>query len=89
VTITIDGEMLDPVPGQTVISHGADRNLSVDEIGGIQLVEDAAPQRHEHEIELTDPRRMRKLNGDGPAGMVASSAPTEAHSSAAHSHATT
>jgi hypothetical protein len=28
--------------GQNVISHGPDRNLSVDEIGGIQLVEDAA-----------------------------------------------
>jgi hypothetical protein len=28
--------------GQSVISHGSDRNLSVDEIGGIQLVEDAA-----------------------------------------------
>jgi hypothetical protein len=37
VTITIDGEKLEPVPGQTVISHGPDRNLSVDEIGGIQL----------------------------------------------------
>jgi uncharacterized protein (DUF427 family) len=40
VTITIDGERLEPVPGQTVISHGPDRNLSVDEIGGIQLVEE-------------------------------------------------
>jgi len=38
---TIDGEKLEPVPGQTVISHGPDRNLSVDEIGGIQLIEDA------------------------------------------------
>jgi uncharacterized protein (DUF427 family) len=43
VTITIDGEKLEPVPGQTVISHGPDRNLSVDEIGGIQLIEDAVP----------------------------------------------
>jgi uncharacterized protein (DUF427 family) len=42
VTITIDGEKLEPAPGQNVISHGPDRNLSVDEIGGIQLVEDAA-----------------------------------------------
>jgi uncharacterized protein (DUF427 family) len=40
VTITIDDEKLEPVAGQTVISHGPDRNLSVDEIGGIQLVED-------------------------------------------------
>ena len=37
VAITIDGETLEPVPGQTVVEHGADRNLSVDEIGGIQL----------------------------------------------------
>jgi uncharacterized protein (DUF427 family) len=42
VTITVDGEKLEPAPGQNVISHGPDRNLSVDEIGGIQLVEDAA-----------------------------------------------
>jgi uncharacterized protein (DUF427 family) len=41
VTITIDGEKLEPVPSQTVISHGPDRSLSVDEIGGIQLIEDA------------------------------------------------
>jgi uncharacterized protein (DUF427 family) len=37
LTITIDGEKLEPVPGQTVTAHGADRNLSVDEIGGIEL----------------------------------------------------
>ena len=42
LTITIDGEKLEAAPGQNVISHGPDRNLSVDEIGGIQLVEDAA-----------------------------------------------
>jgi hypothetical protein len=42
VTITIDGEKLEPAAGQNVIPHGPDRNLSVDEIGGIQLVEDAA-----------------------------------------------
>jgi uncharacterized protein (DUF427 family) len=42
VTITIDGEKLEEAPGQKVISHGPDRNLSVDEIGGIQLAEDAA-----------------------------------------------
>ena len=41
LAITIDGEVLEPVPGQTVLPHGPDRNLSVDEIGGIQLVEDA------------------------------------------------
>jgi uncharacterized protein (DUF427 family) len=41
VTITIDGEKLEPVPGQAVIAHGPDRNLSVDEIGGIQLIEEA------------------------------------------------
>jgi uncharacterized protein (DUF427 family) len=37
LSITIDGEKLEPVPGQTVTAHGADRNLSVDEIGGIEL----------------------------------------------------
>ena len=42
VTITIGGEKLEPARGQNVISHGPDGNLSVDEIGGIQLVEDAA-----------------------------------------------
>jgi uncharacterized protein (DUF427 family) len=42
LTITIEGEKLEPVSGQTVAPHGPDRNLSVDEIGGIQLVEDAA-----------------------------------------------
>ena len=39
VTITLDGEKLEPAPGQTVIPHGPDRNLSVDEVGGIQLAE--------------------------------------------------
>jgi uncharacterized protein (DUF427 family) len=39
LTITIDGERLEAVAGQTVISHGPDRNLSVDEAGGIQLVD--------------------------------------------------
>jgi hypothetical protein len=42
LTITIDGEKLEPVPGQSVVPHGPDRNLAVDEVGGIQLVEDAA-----------------------------------------------
>ncbi len=40
LSITLDGEKLDPVPGQTVLPHGPDRNLTVDEIGGIQLAED-------------------------------------------------
>jgi uncharacterized protein (DUF427 family) len=43
LTITIDGEKLEPATGQNVLAHGPDRNLSVDEVGGIQLVEDAAP----------------------------------------------
>jgi uncharacterized protein (DUF427 family) len=43
LAITIDDETLEPVPGQEVIAHGPDRNLSVDEIGGIRLVEDATP----------------------------------------------
>jgi hypothetical protein len=42
VTVTIDGEKLEEAPGQNVISHGPDRNLSVDEIGGIQLADDVA-----------------------------------------------
>ena len=41
LTITIDGEKLEPAPGQNVIAHGPDRNLSVDEIGGIELARDA------------------------------------------------
>lgn len=39
VTVTLDDERLALAPGQTVIPHGPDRNLSVDEVGGIQLVE--------------------------------------------------
>jgi uncharacterized protein (DUF427 family) len=42
MAVTIDGERLEEAPGQNVISHGPDRNLSVDEVGGIQLAEDAA-----------------------------------------------
>jgi uncharacterized protein (DUF427 family) len=40
VTITIDGEKLRAVPGQNVLPHGPDRNLSVDEVGGVQLTEE-------------------------------------------------
>jgi uncharacterized protein (DUF427 family) len=43
VTVTIDGERLEPAPGQTVVAHGPDRDLSVDEVGGVRLVERAAP----------------------------------------------
>jgi hypothetical protein len=42
VTVTIDGEKLEPATGQTVLPHGPDRNLGVDEIGRIQPVESAA-----------------------------------------------
>jgi hypothetical protein len=45
VEITIDGRKLEPVPGQTVVEHGPDRNLSVDEIGGIRLTENESPTR--------------------------------------------
>ena len=45
VDVTIDGVKLEPVPGQTVIAHGPDRNLSVDEVGGIRLAESAPPAR--------------------------------------------
>ena len=41
VTITIDGEKVEPVPSQTVLPHDPDRNLSVDEIGGVELAERA------------------------------------------------
>jgi uncharacterized protein (DUF427 family) len=43
VTVTIDGEKLEEAPGQAVLAHGADRNLSVDEVGGIQLPEEPIP----------------------------------------------
>jgi hypothetical protein len=33
------GDRLEPVRGQTVLPHGADRGLGVDEVGGIELVE--------------------------------------------------
>jgi uncharacterized protein (DUF427 family) len=42
LAITIDGEKLEEAPEQNVIAHGPDRNLSVDEIGGIQLEEGVA-----------------------------------------------
>ena len=45
VTITIDGEKLAAAPGQNVIPHGPDHNLSVDEVGGGRFVEDAAAGR--------------------------------------------
>ena len=41
LTITIDGEKYEAAPGQNVLPHGPDRNLTVDEIGGIQLVDEA------------------------------------------------
>jgi uncharacterized protein (DUF427 family) len=44
VTITIDDERLEPLPGQAVLPHGPDRNLSVDEVGGVQLADAEAPE---------------------------------------------
>jgi uncharacterized protein (DUF427 family) len=38
VEVTLDGERLELEPGQTVVSHGADRNLSIDEAGGLTAV---------------------------------------------------
>jgi uncharacterized protein (DUF427 family) len=35
VKVTLDGERLELEPGQTVVSHGADRNLSIDEAGAL------------------------------------------------------
>jgi len=43
LAIAIDGERLEAVPGQNVLAHRPDRNLSVDEIVGIQLVEEPVP----------------------------------------------
>jgi uncharacterized protein (DUF427 family) len=40
LTVTIDGEKLEAAPGQNVLPHGPDRNLSVDEVGGIELVDE-------------------------------------------------
>lgn len=45
VAITIDGRKLEPLPGQAVIAHGPDRNLSVDEVGKILLVEHERGER--------------------------------------------
>jgi uncharacterized protein (DUF427 family) len=38
VEVTLDGERLEPEPGQSVTSHGIDRNLSVDEAGALTAV---------------------------------------------------
>ena len=35
VEVTLDGARLELKPGQTVVSHGLDRNLAVDEAGGL------------------------------------------------------
>jgi uncharacterized protein (DUF427 family) len=35
VEVTLDGERLELEPGQTVVAHGIDRNLSVDEAGAL------------------------------------------------------
>ncbi|HEY4281376.1 MAG TPA: DUF427 domain-containing protein [Conexibacter sp.] len=37
VEVLIDGERLLPAAGQNVVAHGVDRDLSVDEAGGIEL----------------------------------------------------
>ena len=38
VEVTLDGERLELEPGQTVVAHGIDRNLSVDEAGGLAAI---------------------------------------------------
>jgi uncharacterized protein (DUF427 family) len=38
VEVTLDGERLELEPGQTVVSHGVDRNLSIDEAGALTAV---------------------------------------------------
>jgi uncharacterized protein (DUF427 family) len=42
VEVTLDGKRLKLEPGQKVISHGIDRNLSIDEAGALQTVVGAA-----------------------------------------------
>jgi uncharacterized protein (DUF427 family) len=42
VEVTLDGERLELEPGQTVVSHGLDRNLGMDEIGGLTAVLEGA-----------------------------------------------
>jgi uncharacterized protein (DUF427 family) len=37
VEVTLDGERLEPAPGQTVVSHGIDRDLSIDEAGALRV----------------------------------------------------
>jgi uncharacterized protein (DUF427 family) len=43
VEVTLDGERLELEPGQNVVSHGLDRNLSVDEAGALRAVVASAP----------------------------------------------
>jgi uncharacterized protein (DUF427 family) len=43
VEVTLDDERLVLEPGQTVTPHGVDRNLSIDEAGGLQTAIAAAP----------------------------------------------
>ena len=38
VAVTLDDERLELEPGQNVISHGIDRNLSIDEAGRLLSV---------------------------------------------------
>jgi len=42
VEVTLDGERLALEPGQTVVAHGVDRNLGIDEVGGITAVLEGA-----------------------------------------------
>ncbi|WP_245602479.1 hypothetical protein [Solirubrobacter soli] len=37
VEVRLDGERFEPEPGQTVVSHGVDRDLSVGEAGALLL----------------------------------------------------
>jgi uncharacterized protein (DUF427 family) len=43
VTVTIDGVVAHLAPGQQVISHGPDRNLALDEVGGAARLGTGAP----------------------------------------------
>jgi uncharacterized protein (DUF427 family) len=42
VDVTLDGERLEPEPGQTVVSHGIDRDLSIGEAGALTTAQNVA-----------------------------------------------
>ena len=51
VEVTLDGELLELEPGQTVVSHGIDRNLDIGEAGALTAM------LEEPSLRLADPSR--------------------------------